>query len=53
MAKWAAIFLVIMLAAAVAGFLFDAIRFVAGALFLICAVGLAFSVFRKSRAKAG
>ena len=40
MAKWAGIFLLVMIAAAVAGFLIDAVRVIAGALFVICAVGL-------------
>lgn len=41
MGKWAGILLVVMIAAAVVGFLVDAVRFIAGALFVVCLVMLA------------
>ena len=39
MLKWAGIFLLIMIAAAVVGLFVEAIRFITGALFVICLVG--------------
>jgi hypothetical protein len=47
MAKWAGIFLLVMIAAAVAGFLIDAMRVIAGFLFVICAIGLVVSLLGK------
>ncbi len=44
MAKWAGILLLIMIAAAVAGFLVDTVRVIAGFLFVICAIGLVISM---------
>lgn len=49
MAKWAGIFLLVMIGAAVAGFLIDAVRVVAGFLFVMCAVGLVASLLLKGR----
>lgn len=49
MAKWAGIFLLVMIAAAVAGFLVDTVRVVAGFLFVACAVGLVASLLFKGR----
>ncbi len=49
MAKWAGIFLAIMVAAAVAGFLIDAIRVIAGILFLGCAAALAITYFNRNK----
>lgn len=49
MAKWAGILLLIMIAAAVAGFLIDAVRVIAGFLFVICAVGLVISMVMKKK----
>jgi hypothetical protein len=47
MAKWAGIFLLVMIAAAVAGFLIDAVRVIAGVLFVACAIALAASLLLK------
>lgn len=47
MAKWAVIFLLVMVAAAIAGFMIDAVRVIAGVLFVGCAVGLVASMLLK------
>lgn len=47
MAKWAGIFLLVMIAAAVAGFMIDAVRVIAGVLFVACAIGLVASMLMK------
>jgi hypothetical protein len=49
MAKWAGIFLLVMIAAAVAGFMIDAVRVIAGFLFVVCAIGLVASLVVKKR----
>ncbi|WP_421932799.1 hypothetical protein [Phenylobacterium sp.] len=49
MAKWAGIFLVVMVAAAIAGFLIDAIRVIASFLFLGCAAGLAITYLNRAK----
>jgi hypothetical protein len=47
MAKWAGIFLLVMIAAAVAGFMIDAVRVIAGVLFVGCAIGLVVTMLAK------
>ena len=49
MARWAGVFLAIMVAAAVAGFLIDALRVIAGVLFLGCAATLAVTYLKRNR----
>ncbi|MFN3512845.1 MAG: hypothetical protein ACK41C_07370 [Phenylobacterium sp.] len=49
MAKWAGIFLLVMIAAAVLGFVVDAVRVIAGFLFVACAVGLVVSLLAKKK----
>ena len=49
MARWAGIFLAIMVAAAIAGFLIDAIRVIAGILFLGCAAALAITYLIRAK----
>ena len=49
MARWAGIFLAVMVAAAVAGFLIDAIRVIASILFLGCAAALAVTYLNRSK----
>ena len=49
MARWAGIFLAVMVAAAVAGFLIDAVRVIAGVLFLGCAAALAVTYLKRNR----
>lgn len=49
MAKWAGVFLAVMVAAAIAGFLIDAIRVIAGLLFLGCAAGLAITYLNRNK----
>ncbi|HEY0052404.1 MAG TPA: hypothetical protein VGB49_03225 [Caulobacteraceae bacterium] len=49
MAKWAGIFLIVMIAAAIVGFVVDAVRVIAWGLFLVCAAGLAWSFLTKRR----
>ncbi len=39
MLKWAGIFLLVMIAAAVVGFLVEAVRFIAGFLVVACLIG--------------
>lgn len=49
MAKWAGIFLLVMIAAAVAGFMIDTIRVIAGFLFVVCAIGLVVSMIARRK----
>ena len=49
MAKWAGILLAVMVAAAIAGFLIDAIRVIAGVLFVACAAGLAVTWLKRAK----
>ena len=49
MARWAGIFLAVMVAAAVAGFLIDAVRVIAGILFLGCAAALAVTYLKRAK----
>lgn len=39
MLKWAGIFLLVMIAAAIVGLMIEAIRFIAGLLFVVCLIG--------------
>jgi hypothetical protein len=47
MGKWIGILLAVMVAAAVLGFLIDAVRVIAGFLFVVCLIVLAFQLFTK------
>jgi len=47
MGKWIGILLAVMIAAAIVGFLVDAVRVIAGFLVLVCLVVLAFQVLTK------
>jgi uncharacterized membrane protein YtjA (UPF0391 family) len=47
MGKWIGILLAIMVAAAVVGFLVDAVRVIAGFLFVVCLVVLVVRMFTK------
>ncbi len=49
MAKWAGIFLLVMIAAAVAGFMIDAVRVIAGFLFVVCAIGLVVAMITRRK----
>lgn len=49
MARWAGIFLAVMVAAAVVGFLIDAVRVIAGILFLGCAAALAVTYLKRDK----
>lgn len=49
MAKWAGILLLVMIAAAIAGFLIDAVRVIAGFLFVVCAIGVVVSMVMKKK----
>ncbi|HEY9218114.1 MAG TPA: hypothetical protein VIO94_08695 [Phenylobacterium sp.] len=47
MAKWAVILLVVMVLAAIVGFLVDAVRIIAGILFVLALIGLVAGWFGK------
>lgn len=50
--NWVFLLLAIMIAAAVVGFLVDAVRFIAGALFVVCLVVLAFKALTSKGSRA-